>query len=220
MHTTATHWRALQSLDRAVARIVEAVEQRGDLERTVFIYTSDKGVLLGEHRIFNAVWPYEEAIHVPLVVRVPWLSEAFTDSRLVSNADITPTIAELTGVRTTIAQDGLSLAPVLHRESVAWRQEVLICYLGPRTHTGVPPRFRAIRTDRFKLVVYEDRSRELFDLQSDPNELKNLAGSEAAAEVEEPLFRRLNKLMPALPVIEEPLPTLAPSPRATDAAED
>jgi arylsulfatase A-like enzyme len=211
---------ALRSLDRAVARIVEAVEQRGAIDKTVFIYTSDKGVLLGEHRIFNAVWPYEESIHVPLVVRVPWLSEALTDARLVSTADIAPTIAELTGVRTKIAQDGLSLAPVLHRDAVPWRQEVLVCYLGTRTHTGLPPRFRAIRTDRYKLVVYEDRSRELFDLQADPNELNNFAGTDAAAEIEEPLLRRLNKLMPALPVIEEPLPTLAPSPASTAAAED
>jgi N-acetylglucosamine-6-sulfatase len=209
---------AMRSLDRAVGRIVEAVERRGEIDETVFIYTSDKGILLGEHRILNSVWPYEEAIHVPLVIRAPWLSEAVTDTRLVSLADIVPTIAELTGAKTKIKQDGLSLAPLLHGDRVPWRQEILVTYLGRRPHAGVPPRFRAIRTDRFKLVVYEDRSRELFDLQSDPDELKNLAGTRDAAEIEEPLFRRLTELMPALPVIEEDPATSEPD--ATDAPED
>jgi arylsulfatase A-like enzyme len=212
---------ALQSLDRAVARIVEAVEERGELDNTVFIYTSDKGVLLGEHGMFNVTWPYEPAIRVPLVVRVPWLTQGTTDDSLMTNADIAPTIAELTGVRTRIAQDGLSFAPLLHREQVPWRQEVRLSYLGLRFGRDFPPRYRAIRTDRYKLVEYDDRSRELFDLQRDPDELNNLAGTEAATEIEEPLFRRLEALMPSLPAIIEPLPTLPPSPGATpDESQD
>jgi arylsulfatase A-like enzyme len=63
--------RALRELDRKVAELVRSLEERGVLDRTIIIYASDNGFLWGEHRLGGKIWPYEESIRVPLVVRVP-----------------------------------------------------------------------------------------------------------------------------------------------------
>jgi arylsulfatase A-like enzyme len=194
------HRNALASLlavDDAVEAVVNAVERKGQLDNTVFIFMSDNGYLFGEHRIVGKVWPYEESIRVPLIIRLPGSHGATTDPRLVQNIDIAPTIAELAGLG-TLRVTGHSLVPLLHGENSRWRQELVFEYLGDKEAYFFPPRYKAIRTDHLKLVEYEDGSRELFDLSDDPNELHNLAGSAAGREFEDALEERLADLLTPL----------------------
>src|SRR5262249_18646733 len=66
--------RSLWDLDRQVGALVEALKEKGVLGNTIILYASDNGFLWGEHRLGGKLWPYEESIRVPLVVRVPWRS--------------------------------------------------------------------------------------------------------------------------------------------------
>jgi N-acetylglucosamine-6-sulfatase len=204
---------SLLAVDRAVARIVAAVERKNELARTVFVFTSDNGFLLGEHRIVGKTWAYEESIRVPLIIGAPWMERPRTDERLVLNVDLAPTIVELAGAEAGLEPDGVSLVPLLRDDpgDPEWRQDALIEFSGRRTVPYVSPEYKAIRTQRFKLVVYRDGARELYDLQADPYELNDLAEEPTAANTVRELTQRLEELRPGWP---EPRPSPSPSPAA------
>ena len=189
---------SLLSVDRAVTNIFEAVRARGQLNNTVFLFTSDNGLLLGEHRIIGKIWPYEQSIRVPLLARVPWSDARRTDNHMVLNVDLAPTIASLAGVTPGRPVDGASLVPLLRGQSPTWRDHVLIEYLGDRQSELVPPKYSGIRTGRYKLIVYEDGSKELFDLKVDPNELVDIANLPGSASIENGLLSQLDKADPHL----------------------
>jgi N-acetylglucosamine-6-sulfatase len=158
------------------------------------VYVSDNGFLWGEHRLGGKIWPYEESIHLPLVVRTPWTEgDGTVDRHLVLNVDLAPTIAALAGVRPGLPEDGRSLVPLLHgRPERSWRGDGLVEYRGPgQLRRGGPPPFRALRTTRFVYVAYDNGWRELYDLRRDPWELTNVAGTRRYAAIQRSLARRL-----------------------------
>jgi arylsulfatase A-like enzyme len=193
--------RSLRELDRQVGALVRALKRRGVLDRTVIIYMSDNGFLWGEHRLGGKIWPYEESIRVPLVVRVPWLRSARTDRHMVLNIDLASTIAELARVKPQLPQDGRSIAPLLHGQAVTnWRTQFEVEYLGASQYQdGGPPPFRALRTSRWLYVQYLNGWRELYDLQRDRFELRNLARDHGTARLQAELRRRLDLLASARP---------------------
>jgi N-acetylglucosamine-6-sulfatase len=117
------------------------------------------------------VWPYEESIRVPLVIRPPGQLPTRSVDALALNIDIAPTIAELAGVDPPLPQDGKSLVPLLDRSPGAWRDRFVVEFLGYAP--GVPS-YSGIRTHRYLYVEYGTDQRELYDLRADPFELRNL----------------------------------------------
>ena len=106
-------YRSLLGVDRAVGEILDALGGRGRLENTLIVFTSDNGILHGEHRWTKKEAPYEEAIRIPLVLRwdaAGWTAR--TETALALNIDLAPTIADAAGVPTP-ATDGESLLPLL-----------------------------------------------------------------------------------------------------------
>ena len=170
--------RSLIDLDRQVGALMGALQRKGVLDNTIIVYASDNGFMWGEHRLGGKIWPYEESIRVPLVVRVPWQSAwGRTDSHMVLNIDFASTIAELAGVKPALPQDGRSLVPLLRGQSVPWRHDFVVEYLGESMYSdGGPPPFQALRSKRWLYVEYRNGWRELYDLRRDPYELRNLAG--------------------------------------------
>ena len=166
--------RSLGAVDRAIEAIADAVRDAGVAEETYFVLTSDNGFLWGEHQIVGKVWPYEESIRVPMVIRPP-MGSTRTMDQLVLTLDVAPTIAELAGVEPDPRPDGVSLVSLLAErgEAMPTRDRFVVEFLG--FAPGVPP-YRAIRTERYLYVEYRTGSRELFDLQADPYELRNLLG--------------------------------------------
>ncbi|HJP66421.1 MAG TPA: sulfatase [Actinomycetota bacterium] len=191
----------LRAVDREVANMAEVLSGRGLLDDTVIVFTSDNGYLLGEHRLMDQkIWPYEESIRVPLVMRIPWITRPANDWHLVLNIDVAPTLAELAGARPTSPMDGISLVPLLRGRSPPWRTAFVEEFLGrdQRFHGG-PPGFSAIRTTRYLYVVYRTGWRELYDLRRDPYELDNLAGRPVARRLEANLSAQLRALIAERP---------------------
>jgi N-acetylglucosamine-6-sulfatase len=168
---------SLLEVDRSVDLLIRKLDRLGELDRTIFILTSDNGYLLGEHRLLEKGWPYEESIRVPLLVRLPSIrSPGAVDDHLVLNVDLAPTILQLAGVRAGLPQDGVSLLPLLRGDrDTRWRSAFLEEFLGQGWQGG-PPNFEAVRTDRYLYAEYVNGWRELYDLETDPYELENLAG--------------------------------------------
>jgi len=173
-------YRTLQAIDRAVARLLDALEDTGRLEDALVIFTSDNGLHWGEHRWVKKEVPYEEAIRVPLVIRADRIASPAgrTDGHLVANIDLAPTIAAAAGLPLPNAE-GRSLLPLLESRSEGWRHALLIEHL--RGANPIPT-YCAVRTSRYLFATYETGDQELYDLEEDPFELTNLAGDVPALQ--------------------------------------
>jgi N-acetylglucosamine-6-sulfatase len=124
---------SLVALDDLIGRVVGELQRNGQLENTIIFFTSDNGWFYGEHRLSAKMLAYEEAIRVPLYVRVPGSAGGQRVSHLTLNNDLAPTIAELAGARPTLTVDGRSFVPLLQGPQAAlpWRKQFLVeHYLG------------------------------------------------------------------------------------------
>jgi N-acetylglucosamine-6-sulfatase len=164
--------RTLLSADRAVASILRALGATGRLGDTMIVFTSDNGFLWGEHRLTGKLAPYEESIRVPFVVRWDRLADQpSTDAHLVTNLDLAPTVAAVTGA-TAAPNEGLNLTPLLSNAQPAWRH--LLAIERPASHAKVPG-YCAVRTRSKLFVHYATGEEELYGLTNDPLERANLA---------------------------------------------
>jgi arylsulfatase A-like enzyme len=188
---------SLQAVDRAVGAIVDALRDTGRLENTIVVFTSDHGILWGEHRWTGKSVPYEEAIAVPFVVRYDALvGRPRTDDHLVLNVDLAPTFARLAGVEAPGAE-GRDLVSLLDGSRVEWREDFLIEH--QVEHAKSAPSFCAVHTDRHMLVRYATFEEELYDLARDPYELRNRADTSRYREIRRLLRHRLAELCNPLP---------------------
>lgn len=201
----AAHWRSmvesLGAVDDAVGRIVDALATTHELGNTMIVYSSDNGILFGEHRWANKIVPYEESIRVPLVIRYDPLTDPnLTDDHLVVNIDFAPTFAALAGADHP-PTDGRDLTPLLGSSDAAWRRAFLLEHLlndRPSNKEDVPS-YCGVRTTRFVFVHYADGFEELYDLEADPHELLNLAGQAQAEPRLESLRATTRQLCSPLP---------------------
>jgi N-acetylglucosamine-6-sulfatase len=182
--------RSLLAVDDGVASILQTLSESGELANTIFVYMTDNGYLWGEHRLTRKIYPYEESIRTPFVVRYDALvATARTETRPVLGIDVAPTFAELAGT-TAPGADGSSILPLLTaEEGAAWRSRFLVESLG-----ATPPPYCAMRTLRHLFVTYSTGDRELYDLTADPYQLRNLAGQPASAKTVAALRKGLARL--------------------------
>lgn len=183
---------SLLAVDDLVARLVNALADTGQLDRTVILFTSDNGFLLGEHRIpGQKYYPYEESIRVPLIIRGGGFPAGATAVQPVSNVDLAPTIVALTGARPRRVMDGRPLLPLAFDAGQGKDRTLLIEGVG----TGRDkPSFQAVRLPGWLYVEYATGDRELYDLQKDPFELRSRHAAPALAPVRDDLARRLARL--------------------------
>src|SRR6185295_13747412 len=170
----------------------DALADTGQLERTVIIFTSDNGFLLGEHRILDQkYYPYEESIRVPLIIRGGGFPAGATAAQMVSNVDLAPTIVALTGAQPRRVLDGRPLLPLALDPQQGKNRTLLI--EGVNAGTGKPS-FQAVRDPGWLYVEYATGDRELYDLGKDPFELRSRHAAPALASVRNDLARRLVRL--------------------------
>jgi len=188
--------RCVAGVDASVGRVLAYLEREGLADDTLVVYASDQGFFLGEHGWYDKRWMYEESLRFPLVMRWPGKIAAGTVERsLVSGIDIAPTLCELGCADALPRAQGTSLAPLLQGEPLAAPRDAIYYryYEYPEPHR-VEPHF-GLRTERHKLLVFPRLgASELFDLETDPRELDNLAGDPEHAELEARLRARLASL--------------------------
>ncbi|MDP2310970.1 MAG: sulfatase-like hydrolase/transferase [Pseudomonadota bacterium] len=161
----------LMSLDRAVGDLMDGLEARELLDRTVLVFASDNGHLHGEHRINSKGVAYEEAVRVPVLIRAPGATPR-EDERLVAmNLDLPATIAEFAGLPLT--GGGHDLGPAIFDPTAPdTRDHVFL-----ETAVGDHPVWASVVTDRWKYVEWGNGETELYDLAADAAELDSLDAS-------------------------------------------
>jgi arylsulfatase A-like enzyme len=164
------------SLDRNIGRLLNYLDEQKLSENTVVIYASDQGFYLGEHGWFDKRFMYEESEHMPFLMRYPKLIKPGTRvSELLMGIDFAPTFLDLAGAEIPTDIQGKSILPLLRKKrSKDWRQQVYYHYYEKAEH-NVMKHF-GIRTKRYKLIRFygEGDFWELFDLQNDPQEMRNV----------------------------------------------
>jgi len=163
--------------DELVGRVIGALRDSGALDSTLVIVTSDHGESLGDHgEDTHGYFVYESTLRVPLVIRGPRIAPATTVDLLVRTVDLAPTILELTGLGSPAKTAGRSIAPAL-RGGRLTDEPSFAESLTPLLHYGWSD-LHAVRDGRWKYILAPKP--ELYDLQNDPGETKNLASTDTA----------------------------------------
>ena len=185
--------RCIASVDESVGEVLDFLKENGLDKNTVIVYTSDQGFYLGEHGLFDKRFMYEEALRTPLMIRYPEkIRKGTVSEHLVQNLDIAPTLLDFAGVVIPAGMQGISLQKTWNG-SAEWRDAVYYHFY--EKGWGVSPHY-GIRTDRYKLIHFYDLidSWELYDLQTDPNEMDNLIQHPDYGQVLEELTNKLKEL--------------------------
>ena len=197
--------RCVKGVDDNLGRLLAWLEESGLAENTIVVYCSDQGFMLGEHDYIDKRWMLEESMRMPLIVRWPGrVGQGLRSDAIVENVDLAPTLLELAGAAIPDSIQGRSFAELLRtgREPASWKQEAYYRYWMHIAHHDVPAHV-GIRTKRHKLIYYygvdfRDRGKprtppgwELYDLQEDPHETRNLIDDPAHRELVAELKQRL-----------------------------
>jgi arylsulfatase A-like enzyme len=182
--------------DENTGRVFQALTDRGQLDDTVIVFTSDHGFFLGEWRMYDKRFMHEPSIRIPMLIRYPRLIRAgATSTEPVLLTDIAPTFLSLAGVEVPQPMHGQSLVPLLKgEEPKSWRKDWLYEYYESGGHNV--PKNRGVRTERYKLIHYYEQPEEfeLYDLQEDPGERHNLHGDPQYAALGRQLLQRIEEL--------------------------
>jgi arylsulfatase A-like enzyme len=189
------HYCGVESNDEDIGQIFSILEKKGVLNDTAILWSSDHGFFLGEHRFYDKRLMYEPSIRVPLMMRYPERIKAgITSEKMVLDLDIPPTLLDLARVPVPPAFQGRSLMPLVERENVEWRKDWLYEYYEYPAYENIPP-CRGLRTERYKYIEYFTQNAfELYDLETDPDELHNLYSDPKYADLVSTLRKRLEEL--------------------------
>lgn len=186
--------RTALTLDESVGTIFQTLEKTGVLDNTLLIYTSDQGYSLGEFGLCEKHYAYEQVMRVPMIVRYPkTVAPGMKREQMVLNIDIAPTILDLCGATPPEGMDGKSWAPLFAGNDPEWRDSFFFDFYNE--WAGALPPMQAIRTDRYKLIEYQEKPvKELYDLIADPHEKRNLYNNPESAGVQQEMEARLEVL--------------------------
>lgn len=188
----------IAAVDKSVGEVLDYLKANGLDKNTIVIYASDQGFYLGEHGWFDKRWMFEESYRTPLIIQWPGATKpGSVNADLVSNLDFAETILDMAGVEIPSDMQGMSMVPILKGKTPSvWRKEHYYHYYEyPAVHSV--KRHYGISTERYKLIhyYYDIDEWELFDLKSDPQEMKNVYNDPAYNSVKDDLHKRLKVIM-------------------------
>jgi arylsulfatase A-like enzyme len=164
------YYAVITGLDRHIARLLQTLKDLNLYDNTIIIFSSDNGLALGSHGLMGKQSLYEHSAKVPLIVAGPGIPHGRSDA-LVYLMDILPTVLDLVGAPIPPGLDGQSLEPIMDGRSESTRDTLFLAYRDCQ---------RAVRDHRWKLIRYPLINKtQLFDLQTDPDELRDLAADPA-----------------------------------------
>jgi arylsulfatase A-like enzyme len=186
----------VQSVDDNVGRLLDFLKESGLEKDTIVVYTSDQGFFLGEHGLYDKRFMYEESLRMPFLVRWPAAVRAgATTEAIALNVDFAPTFLEAAGAAVPAWMQGRSLLPVLRGKVPAdWRTAMYYRYYHDPGHHDTRAHY-GVRTATHKLIHFWKKGQwELFDLQADPRELRNVYGQPGQETVTAELQATLGRL--------------------------
>ena len=191
------YMRVVASVDDNVGRMLDFLEESGLSEDTMVIYTTDNGMFVGDHGMFDKRWMYEEALRIPLMVCYPRaIRPGIVTEHFALNVDYAPTILDYAGVDIPADIQGRSLRPILEgADPPDWRTSFYYHYYEFSGQQNVPMHY-GLRNQRYKLIHYygEADTWELVDLQEDPREYKNVYNDPAYADIVAKMKAELSRL--------------------------
>jgi N-acetylglucosamine-6-sulfatase len=190
----------MASVDEGVGLLLAELERAGVLDDTLILFLGDNGFFFGEHGLgAERRFAYEEGIRTAFFVRYPRLVKpAAAIEPMVLALDIAPTMIELAGGRPGPHIQGRSLVSLFRRGSAPWRKSFLIEYYNESAWPWiVGMTYKAVRTERAKLIhwVHKQGVDELYDLERDPYEIRNIIRKPAYGKVRTRLYAELRKLV-------------------------
>jgi arylsulfatase A-like enzyme len=184
------------SVDDNVGRLLDYLDKNGLAENTIVIYTSDQGFFLGDHNWFDKRFMYEESLRMPFVIRWPKaIKPGNVNDKMILNVDFAQTFLDAAGEKQPADMQGRSFLPLLKGETPKdWRTSMYYRYYHYPQHHKVQPHY-GLRTEKYKLIYFNKIDQwELFDLEKDPHELKNLYNDPAHAETVKKLKEEMYRL--------------------------
>jgi len=167
----ADYYAMISHIDAEVGRLLDQLEDRDQLNNTIIVLAGDNGLALGRHGLMGKQNLYDHSIRVPLVFRGPGIPEGKETDTLCYLQDIFPTLCELTNITAPVTVQGRSLVPAMKEDSSGIRNGLLCAYKNLQ---------RCIRSEDYKLIEYivgNKRRTQLFNLEQDPEELRDLSKS-------------------------------------------
>ena len=205
--TAKDYYAGLVDVDENIGRVFSCLEKKGQLNDTAILQSSDHGFFLGEWRFYDKRFMHEPSIRVPMMLRYPKRVPAgVVRDEMILDVDIAPTMLDLANVKIPAHMQGKSILPLAHKTDAEFRKEWLYDYYEYPNPENVAPN-RGIRTERYKLIHYykqQPEEFELYDLHTDPHEMKNLYGKPEHAALQNDLRKRLESLRAAIPDRKEP----------------
>ena len=190
--------RCVKGVDESVDNLQKTLKNLGLDKNTIVIYSSDQGFYIGDHGWYDKRWMYDESLKMPFIVKWPGMTKPGSrNTDLIQNLDYAQTFLELAGAKIPEDMQGASLVPLLKGQTPKdWRKEIYYHYYEyPSVH--MVPRHNGIRSKRYKLMhFYQFKNEwELYDLNSDPDELNNIYGDPKFAKVRKRMENRLQHLV-------------------------
>ncbi|HWL73354.1 MAG TPA: sulfatase/phosphatase domain-containing protein, partial [Burkholderiaceae bacterium] len=198
---TADYYGMITHLDARIGDILQTLEQTGQAENTLIVFTSDNGLAVGRHGLLGKQNLYDHSVRVPLVLAGPGVPHGKRSDALCYLFDLFPTLCSLAGVAPPETIEGRDLSPVIRGDAEKVRDSIFGAYGEVQ---------RMVRTPRWKLVRYPQINRtQLFDLQRDPDESQDLA---AMPEHQERIRELMSLLMEQQSELGDHLPLTSSSP--------
>lgn len=226
--------RCVKSVDDNLARLFDYLKQQGLYDNTVIIYTSDQGMMLGEHDYIDKRWMYEESMRMPFIMRYPpRIKAGGVNTDLINNTDFAPTMLDLAGTKAPSQMQGRSFVPALEGKPLEnWRTATYYRYWMHLMHHDNPAHF-GIRTADYKLVFYYGQPEkeamngkpsmpwkkaasyrieptppawEFYDLRNDPHEDRNEYANPKYADIIRDLKKQLKQTRADLHETDESRP--------------
>jgi arylsulfatase A-like enzyme len=166
----AEYYAMISHLDAEIGKVLDTLERTGRAEETIVVLAGDNGLALGQHGLMGKQSNYEHSVRVPLMMAGPGIPEGTTNDGLVYLLDIYPTLCDLIGAPTPDSVEGTSLVSTMWDPESTARETLYFAYA---------EFMRSVTDGRFKLVEYVVdgvRITQLYDLEADPWEMRNLAG--------------------------------------------
>ena len=183
----ADYYRYISYLDMLIGQVLGVLRASPYADNTVVVFAADSGVARGSHGLIGKQNLYEHSMRVPLIIAGPGIPAGKQTGAMCYLFDVLPTLGALAGVPAAVGSEGLDLGPVLRDPARPGRSEMVFAYQKVQ---------RAIRGDRWKLIRYPQINKtQLFDLQNDPFETKDLASDSSQASKVKDLTAQLEKAL-------------------------